>query len=274
MNWKHVVVGAVFALGCSKEAPVEIAPQKVVAVVNGRSLSDSELQLRRDKQLGREEALETLITLELQAQKAEAEGLHLTADFANEMEVHQARLRDARRLKLARAWRLKTLGQLPAVDERDVTAWVEQHQDLVKSEWRLRRVDVASKDEAQKAIAAIQGGTPIATVAASFSNQPVELGPLAFDALPDAWWAALEHLQVGQLTEALPMGNRFVVLELVSKTAGAMPDAQLVRTRVLGVLQARAYEERVRKLGDELKQGALIEKRAAPPVAPPPSLEE
>jgi predicted small lipoprotein YifL len=262
---RSLLVAVVVLAGCAKEAPLEVPPQKIVLVVNGRAVSDTELALRmKDKggRADRDEALDALVTLELQAQKAEAAGLHLTPEFQAEMEPHYARLRDARRQRLARAWRLQALGQLPATSEREVSQWLAAHEALVGSQWRFRRISTSTRAEAEKALAALEGGTNFEQVAASFSAEPVALGPLGFDALPDAWWTAVETLQPGALTEPLASGTRFVVLQVVERSPAEPMDPAQVRARVMGALQARAYEQKTRELGGALREGAMIEKRS------------
>lgn len=286
MNTRSLAVTCLLAVGCAREASAPPAPLpavslsdefpvgRVAAVVNGKPISEAEVVVRlRDRGgfANRDEALDALIVLELQAQQAEAAGLHKSPDFQTEMEVAAAKFRDARRVKLSKTWRLKTLATLEAPKEDELKTWFASNAAFIQTEWRLKRLTTRVAGDADKALAALNAGKPFDEVVASFPGEPVDLGPLRFDAISEAWWQALKPLQPGQHTGVIPQGERFIILEVVERTALPPADFSSVRPRILSILQAQQYEQRMRGLGDELKKGAVIEKKPYVPANTPGS---
>lgn len=281
MNPRSLAVTCVLAFGCAKEASAPPAPLpavslsdefpvgRVAAVVNGKPISEAELSVRlRDRGgfANRDEALDALIVLELQAQQAEAAGLHKSPDFQAEMALAAARFRDARRVTLSKTWRLKTLSALAPAPEDELKTWFSSNAEFIQTEWRLKRLTTRAPADADRALAALRAGKPFDEVVASFPGEQVDLGPLQFDAVPETWWQALKPLQPGQHTGVIPQGERFVILQVVERKMLPAADFSSVRPRIAAILHAQNYEQRMKGLGDELKQGAVIEKK---PFAPP-----
>ena len=273
---KQIAVWGALLLGCARESSrSEEAPvHPVAATVNGRAISEAEVQLRMRERGGpanRAEALDALVLLELQAQRAEAAGAARDPDFLAQMEPVLARMRDARRMKLAKIWRLRTLAQLEPVSEADARAWLATHGDFVRAQWRLKRITTRRREEASQALLELEAGRPFDEVAAAFPGEAIELGPLGFDSIPEDWWAALAPLAPGARTPIISAGERFLILQVVERQELPLADFATLRRRIETVLQVRHFEERMRSLGEELKKGAVIEKKAV--LSPPPSPE-
>lgn len=270
-----IVVSALLLLSCAKDqpapspAPAKATPRNVAAVVNGRPITEAEVAQRlRDRGPGtpatREDAIEHLVTLELQAQAAEKQGLDQDPSFQADMETLEAGVRAQRRLKLARLYRLTSMAGAAAIPEQQARAYFDANQERIRTEVEVKRIVTRTRADAEKALAALAEGTAFDDAAAMFPGEargPVRMG---FDTLPDEWWQPVSKLAPGAHTDILPLeGGRFAIVELVARRELPAPAFEDVRRRIETVLTARALDTRRREQDAALRKEATIEVRQA-----------
>lgn len=246
---------ALTAWGCPRapEAPPDSPPGSphpgMALTVNGLAISEAEVALRRRERgpsappTSREEAVERVVELELEAQEAVKAGLDREPALKEELALLEARHRDARRAVLARAFRLKVVEQAPAIPEGQVRAFFDAHQDRLTTEYRARRYTFDSEATARAFLQRSLADAGPDELAALTAEADSALGPLAFDALPDTWREALSPLAPGQLSApvALPP-HRFIVLRLEERRTVPLAPYEALRPRIEALLRGQALE--------------------------------
>lgn len=243
----------------TSKAPVPESP--VVATVNGKPITEAEVAMRRRvvgrRKISRAEALQQIIEHELQAQEAEARGLHQTEAFREEMALAKAGLRDARRQILAKSYRLRAVAELPEPPPEEVAAYLRAHSDRIQTEVRLEKITTASREEAQRVVDNLKKEGVWSELAKLHGSGSV--GPVGFDGLPDAWWDALDKLKPGEHTKVLESADRFAVLRLVERKEVARPPEDELKRRVRAFLRAENLERQRAGQDAALRKAADIQ---------------
>lgn len=291
MRLPVLLLGALLSLtsltpACSSKASSSTETIKDPAVtVNGRRISEAEVQLRRrDRSMGepvptRDAALEQVVTLELQAQRAEQLGLDQDPDFLAKMEQVASQVRDARRSELAKLYRLKEVLEKAKPTEAEVQAYYAGNAKRLRTEYLIEQLFTNSRAAAEADAAAIAKGASFEEVALARAKamlktvpvpdgfKPYELPPMTFDAVPPEWWPALDALAPGGVSGVIAMPKeRFAIIRLLSTKELPEVTLETVRPRLEAVLKAKALEERRLTLDADLRRNATIERRGAPKV--------
>lgn len=262
--WLWLCLGA-----CGGVASPEPDLGPVAAWVNGRDVTEAEVELvqRRpgSRRLERDEALDLLIDLELQAQAAEALGLHEERSYQAIVARLEAQAREGRRAALAKQYRMNQVATLPQIPEAVARAWFDANRGQIRTEFDVQQILSRSRPDAEKAARALADGLPFDEVAAQFPSQATRPPPIRFDGLAPGWWAALRGLSPGQSTAAIPMtGGRFAVLHLVERRDLGEPVFDEVRGRIVAVLQSQKLEDTRAETPAKLRRTATIEIAPAP----------
>jgi hypothetical protein len=291
MRLPVLLLGALLSLtslapACSSKATSSTETIKDPAVtVNGRRISEAEVQLRRrDRSMGepvptRDAALEQVVTLELQAQRAEQLGLDQDPDFLAKMEQVAVQVRDARRSELAKLYRLKEVLEKAKPTEAEVQAYYAGNAKRLRTEYLIEQLFTNSRAAAEADAAVIAKGASFEEVALARAKamlktvpvpdgfKPYELPPMTFDAVPPEWWPALDALAPGGVSGVIAMPKeRFAIIRLLSTKELPEVTLETVRPRLEAVLKAKALEERRLTLDADLRRNATIERRGAPKV--------
>lgn len=242
------------------------------ARVNGHPILETEIEvlLRGRRQPGSERpaVLEDLIALELQAQAAQRLELNQSEEVDRELAMLEARYRQARRGVLAKAYRLHTVSNMPPPTSEEVDTYLAAHQDRLRTELQLLRLTVRSRAAAEGLKKKLAKGVSFESLVEQFPAESGPAGPLAFDAVPEAWWQALEGRSIGDTTEVIEAGaGRFQLLKLVHRTTVRVPPDDQLRRRVAALLRAEGLDAYQKSAFQRLRLKARIE-RAATASAP------
>ncbi|NJK88638.1 MAG: hypothetical protein HC923_04040, partial [Myxococcales bacterium] len=232
------------AEGASASLP---APRTVAMVINGKSISEAEVQLRMrglGRQLvSREAAIAQIIEFELQAQEAEKLGFGDDPSLVEEVEMAVARAAEVRRSQLAKRYRMKALSSMKEASSDEVKKYIEENRERIGQEITVYRVTGSSRAEAEKLLEALEAGTPINALGQSNPTEAGPVGPLGFDTVPESWQEPLGSITPGGRTGIIEMDpTRFVILQLLDRTSIPEPAPEELERRVKAVLQIRAYE--------------------------------
>lgn len=236
-------------------------PGKVIARVNGKPVSETDLDAQiqalsaRGQAVDPQQALQELITVELLAQEAEKRGLPEQPEIAAEIERRRASLLAQH---LIRAELIKQ-----DVSDEEVRA---RYDDQIAAsegnrEYRARHILVESEDEARNLIGKLDEGADFATLAKEHSTGPSgeqggNLGWFQTDQMVPPFGNAVEALEPGQYTSD-PVETQFgwhVVL--LEETRMAEPPAfEDVRAQ----LRSQMTSERIRQFVADLRQQGEVE---------------
>ncbi|MFT4099210.1 MAG: peptidylprolyl isomerase [Rhodoblastus sp.] len=249
------------------------ASAKVLAKVNGVEITDEDMAIAREdlearmprelEGAARDKALlDNLIVAKIVAQKAEAEKVAATADFARKL----AYMRD----------KLLTESYLGKIAEKANTdANIQKTYDEVakaqkpEPEVHARHILVPTEDEAKAALARVKGGEDFAKVATEVSKDPGskggDLGWFTKDRMvPEFAEAAFKLEKPGDISEPVKSQFGWHVIKLEEKRMKEFPKLTDVRDQVSRYVMQKAEGDEVVKLRDAAK----IERFDAPAPAP------
>lgn len=279
---RTLLLGALLAASC-KRAPAPSAPSsqptagEVVARVNGVSIDRTEVQ-----GAGREgsphgggseserTALERVVSEELLAQRAVAQGLDRDPNFVAELRRAEGRFRAWRRSQLA-ALAERQAGAQP-VTEAEARQYFATHQARVRAEVMVAQMLIRDETAANAALREIRGGASFDDVArrlyptsADPSERPWEMGYLRWNQIPDPWRAPLDALQPGQVSEVIRGPNRrFWIIKVLNRRESPEVTFESARPVIEQVLTEERRVSAHDRLRAELQRGARIEYTTPP----------
>ncbi|MCB1543522.1 MAG: peptidylprolyl isomerase [Methylobacteriaceae bacterium] len=260
---------ASIALAIALAAGAAPASAKVLAKVNGVEITDEDLAIARDdlsarlpRQLAgpaRDKALlDNLIVAKVVAQKAEAEKLAASPEFARKL----AYLRD----KLLTETYLGKIAETANTDANIQKTYDEvAKSQKPEPEIHARHILVPTEDEAKKALARVKGGEDFAKVATEISKDPGskggDLGWFTKDRMvPEFAAAAFKLDKPGDISEPVKSQFGWHVIKLEEKRTKEFPKLDQVRDQVVRYIMQKAEGEEVVKL----REAAKIERFDAP----------
>ncbi len=275
---------AAWVAACDKGATAPKPPKDVVAWVNGKPITATEVELRR---MGRarpgveratpetpEEALEALVLQELQAQRALELGLDNDESFQLAQQKAEAQLREVRRRELAKLYRSKELLDKIVVTEDEARRYFEANHARVKAELKVHQLILKGRPAADAAAAAIAQGKPFEEVAAAQlsvlppGDKPWELPPLSWEQVPSQWWDAIDKLNEGQVTAPIAgPDDRFWIIKLIQRTENPAVTLEVALPKVQAMVKSDKFEQRRDQLDQQLVQKARVQR--LPPIAQP-----
>ncbi len=247
------------------------AQAKVLAKVNGVEITDEDVKLATEdlgpgipRQLegkARESyVLDFLIDEQLVVQKAQADKLAETPDFAKKM----AYLRDKALMEVL-------LGNV-AKDAATEAAIKSTYDEAAKNqkpetEYRAHHILVPTEDEAKKALARVKGGEDFGKVAGEVSKDPGskggDLGWFTKDRMVPEFGEAASKMKPGELSEPVKTQFGWHIIKLDETRPKTFPPLEQVKDQVARYVVQKAQSELVLKL----REAAKIE-RTEPPVDP------
>ncbi|MDE2363676.1 MAG: peptidylprolyl isomerase [Hyphomicrobiales bacterium] len=249
------------------------AKAKVLAKVNGVEITDQDLDIAREDLSGnlppqlqgadRDRALlDNLIVAVIVSQKAEAEKMGDTPDFARKLAYQKEKLLTETYLsKIAK--------------ESSTEANIQKtYDDVAKAqkpepEIHARHILVPTEDEAKKALARVKGGEDFAKVATELSKDPGskggDLGWFTKDRMVPEFADAAFKLEPGQVSEPVKTQFGWHIIKVEEKRTKEFPKLDQVRDQVERYVMQKAEGDEVVKLRAQAK----IERFDAPP--PPPA---
>lgn len=275
--------------GCERQPPAA-APGKVgvakdvVATVNGTPVTRFEVMLRMRLNTpqpppmsseGTSRALDEIITDELFAQKAKAAGLERDPAFLEEMARVEAQVAEVRRRELTKLFLHKEIIDKAQVSDAEALAYFRQHEARFAHEWVVAQIVLKGRPAIDAVVAELAQGKDFDTVAgerlptAGPDDRPWLLPPMRWDAVPPAWWTALDALEVGQVSAPIAMVNdRWVVVKLLERRPVAAADFDQVKPFLQTQLKAERIETTRRDTEAALRRAAKVERIDQPTPAP------
>lgn len=238
------------------------ASAKVLAKVNGVEITDEDLAIARDDleaRLPRElqgpardkALLDNLIASKVVAQKAEADKLAATPEFARRLAYFRDKL-------LTETY----LGKLAEAANTDANIQ-KTYDEVAKSqkpepEVHARHILVPTEDEAKKALERVKGGEDFAKVATEISKDPGskggDLGWFTKDRMvPEFAEAAFKLEKPGQLSDPVKSQFGWHVIKLEDRRMKEFPKLEQVRDQVVRFVMQKAEGDEVIKLRDAAK---------------------
>lgn len=268
---RAVVITAVTALSAAYlTSPAAAA--KVLAKVNGTEITDEDVKVATDDlasslppQLegkARESyVLDFLIDGELVAQKAKADKLDQTPEFAKKLTYQREKLLME-----------SLLGQVAktAVTDAALHATYEEAKKAQKPETEVhaRHILVAEEADAKAALKRVKGGEDFAKVAKEVSKDPGseggDLGWFTKSRMVPEFAEAAFKLEPGQISDLVKSAFGWHVIKLEEKRQTSFPPFDEVKDQVARYVVQKAQGELVAGL----RKTAKIE-RTEPPVPPP-----
>lgn len=267
----RVVLGA---MGAALLVAASVAPAqaKVLAKVNGVEITDDDVKMATDdlgpgipRQLegkAREAyVLDFLIDEQLVVQKAQADKLGETPDFAKKL----AYLRDKALMETLLGNVAKSAATDAAIKQAYDEAAKNQKPD---TEYHAHHILVPTEDEAKKALARIKGGEDFGKVADEVSKDPGskggDLGWFTKDRMVPEFADAAAKLQPGQLSEPVKSQFGWHIIKLDETRPKTFPPLDQIKDQVARYVVQKAQSDLVLKL----RESAKVERTDPPPAAP------
>lgn len=236
-------------------------PDNVIARVNGKAIGETALDAQiqamsaRGQSIGRAQALQELITVELLAQEAEKQGLPEQPEIAAEIERRRASL-------LAQHLIRAELVNQEVTDE-EVRARYDEEVAASEGgrEYHARHILVENEDEARNLIGELDEGAEFEALAREHSTGPSgdqggDLGWFQTDQMVPPFGEAVEALETGEYTRD-PVETQFgwhvVLLEEIRTVEP--PSFEDVRAQ----LRSQMTSERIRQYVADLRQQGEVE---------------
>ena len=270
----HFVTRAAFgAMGLALLVAASVAPAqaKVLAKVNGVEITDDDVKMAMDdlgpgipRQLegkAREAyVLDFLIDEQLVVQKAQADKLGETPDFAKKL----AYLRDKALMETLLGNVAKSAATDAAIKQTYDEAAKNQKPE---TEFHAHHILVPTEEEAKKALARIKSGEDFAKVADEMSKDPGskggDLGWFTRDRMVPEFGDAAAKLQPGQLSEPVKSQFGWHIIKLDETRPKTFPPLDQIKDQVARYVVQKAQSELVIKLRDSAK----VERADSPPAA-------
>jgi len=259
-------IGLVAALAMG--AAASAAQAKVAAKVNGVEITDEDVALALDdlgpgipRQLegkARESyILDFLIDEQLVVQKAQADKLAETPDFAKKLGY----LRDKALMETLLGKVAKDAATEAAIKQTYDEAAKNQKPD---TEYHAHHILVPTEDEAKAALKRVKGGEDFAKVAGEISKGPGakggDLGWFTKDRMVAEFSDAAAKLEPGQVSEPVKTQFGWHIIKLDEKRPKVFPPLDQVRDQVTRYVVQKAQSDLVLKL----REGAKIERSDEP----------
>ncbi|HEY8162743.1 MAG: peptidylprolyl isomerase [Methylocystis sp.] len=244
------------------------AQAKVLAKVNGVEITDEDLALavedlgpgipRQLQGKARDSyVLDFLVDEQLVVQKAQADKLAETPDFAKKM----AYLRDKALMETL----LGSVAKQAATDAAIKATYDEAAKNQKpETEYHAHHILVPTEDEAKKALARVKGGEDFAKVAGEVSKDPGskggDLGWFTKDRMVPEFGEAASKLKPGELSEPVKTQFGWHIIKLDETRPKTFPPLDEVKDQVTRYVVQKAQSELVMKL----REGAKIERTDQP----------
>jgi peptidyl-prolyl cis-trans isomerase C len=270
---RALAAGLAFALAIGAPSLLLAAPAsaKVLATVNGQQITDEDLKIATED-LGpslpaqiqgkaRESyILDFLIDGVLVAQKAQAENLDKTPDFADKLAYYHE--------KLLMETKLSQIAKAALTDEALKKTYDEAAKaQKPETEIHARHILVATDADAQAVIKRLKGGEDFAKVAKEVSKDTGsdggDLGWFTKDKMVPEFAEAAFKLEPGTISEPVKSPFGWHVIEVEGKREKTFPPFDEVKDQVSRYVVQKAQSELV----TELRKTAKID-RAEPEVDP------
>ena len=236
--------------GCAKEGDLVVARVGYTPITLGelrKSIEKTPQRYRPDDKegLAKQRAyLDVLIDKTLLVKEAYAHGLDSEPTVVDETADYQlGQLRQNLYYKVIR-------DKVRVTDEEVEQRYVDQQ---LGRQVKVQRITVKTQEAAQKALAELKGGKPFEEVARAYSTDPrIELGWFRADTQqpPRAVRDRLFDLEVGEVSEAIPVGDTYEILRI---TQEEHLELDTIRSELTQAMRQEREDSLWVKLDKELK---------------------
>lgn len=259
-------VGLLGACSASEDAAQipqrSLADSDVAALVNGDQISIAQVQ-RHAGQRGSGDvpgdpaaATQELINLLLLSQEAIRQGLDAQPAVAEELERQKFAV-------LANALIEKRIREIP-IEEADLRAeYATQIATLDGNEYLARHILLSEQEQADEILAQLRLGADFGELARRESIGPSarqggDLGWFQSGQMVPLFAAALQRMQVGEVSKPVQTKFGWHVIQLQDKRTAPVPDFATIKPRLTNIVR----NKRLHKLVDGLRENAKIEIKA------------
>jgi peptidyl-prolyl cis-trans isomerase C len=244
------------------------AQAKVLAKVNGVEITDDDLKIAMEdlgpgipRQLEGKARdsyiIDFLIDEQLVVQKAQADKLAETPDFAKKM----AYLRDKALMETL----LGNVAKNAATDAAIKATYDEAAKaQKPETEYHAHHILVPTEEEAKKALARVKGGEDFSKVAGEVSKDPGskggDLGWYTKDRMVPEFGEAASKMKPGEISEPVKTQFGWHIIKLDESRPKTFPPMEQVKEQVARYVVQKAQSELVMKL----REGAKIERTDQP----------
>lgn len=247
---------------------------EVLARVNGIPIFRSDVKLKLDTSGHETKAspeseknlLEALISREVVAQRARAQGLDKDPEYLDDATKLGAQARGFERQALSELFLRREGARRGAPSEEDARAWFEANKQRVQTELHVYQILRRSEAQATEARNAIQGGKSFEEVAESLipalpdGKKPWDLGFLSFSKVPEPWREWVYELEAGQTSGIIRGPNqRYWIVKVVEKRTNPDTTFESVREAVVADMGKNGQEAARAAVEAELRKSATIE---------------
>ena len=275
MQKKDAALRAVAVAALMSFATLTPASAKVLATVNGSDVTDDDVRTATED-LGpslpaqltgpaREAyVVDYLIDLKLAAQKATADKLGDTPEFARRMAYYHD--------KVLMENLLGTIAKTATTADAEKKVYDDAAKaQKPETEIHARHILVPTEDEAKAALARVKKGEDFAKVADEVSKDPGsqggDLGWFTKDKMVPEFAAAAFKLEPGQISDPVKSEFGWHVIKLEGKREKSFPPFDQVKDQVARYVAQKAQSDEVMKL----REAAKIDRMTPPPAAAPVS---
>ena len=276
MQRKDTALRAVAVVALMGLASLTPASAKVLATVNGSDITDDDVRTATED-LGpslpaqltgpaREAyVVDYLIDLKLAAQKATADKLGDTPEFARRMAYYHD--------KVLMENLLGTIAKTAATADAEKKVYDDAAKaQKPETEIHARHILVPTEDEAKAALARVKKGEGFAKVADEVSKDPGsqggDLGWFTKDKMVPEFAAAAFKLEPGQVSDPVKSEFGWHIIKLEGKREKSFPPFDQVKDQVARYVAQKAQSDEVMKLRETAKIDRMTPPPAAAPVSP------
>lgn len=258
-------VSAAIVLGMAAPA---FAEDKVVASVNGENITEASLQAvlellkRSNPGVTERMALDDLIATQLVLQQAKASGVGEREDVKQKLKEFEERL-------ILQAWTEDTAKAFNITDEDVKKVYDEQVANMDQQEYKASHILVATAEDAQALIKALEGGKDFAELAKEKSTGPSgknggDLGWFKSSSMVKPFADAVQSMEKGSISKA-PVQTQFGfhVIKLEDQRKAKLPELKTMETQIKRVLEQEKMKAHVDGLVEKADVKIMLEEKPA-----------
>lgn len=268
--------GAPSASGAARPA----TSAEVLAKVNGAPITqlDVDIRLAADNHENaaptpehKKTVLDTLVTREILAQKALAQGLDADPRYQDGLRKLEAQVAAFKRQELSELLLRKEGEKRSTPTDEDARAYFQKNEKQLRTQVHVLQILRRSENAIVEVRSQIDRGTSFEDAAKGLfpglpeGQRPWDLGYLSFSKVPEQWRATVYDLKPGEMSGVLRGPNeRYWLIKLVDTREDTAMTFESVKDTLLADLKLNKMQRSREDLEKELRQGADVVMVASP----------
>lgn len=260
---------------CDRPEPDAAADIDIVATVNDVAITELDMTLATGSTGGhqgevappnRQDILQRIILQELAYQKAVDANLETDAAYQENLQRVEAQIQAFKRKALADLFYERELANRREISDADARDFFDENAASITADirvWQIMRRDeglIAQDHES------LENGESFEQVAArrfegmpQVIDMPWDLGYLKWEQIPEAWWDAVDELNVGDTSGVISGPNsRFWIIRLVDRRENPDIGYADVQAKIKAILKNRRTRQFREELDAELLREAHV----------------